>query len=67
MTAGMIFAASIIAGRALQPLDQIIGGWRQIIEAGRAWKRLQQARQGDAGDKDTIELPDPKGAITVDR
>ena len=46
MTAGMIFAASIISGRALQPLDQIIGGWRQVIDAGRAWKRLQQHRQG---------------------
>src|SRR5207245_367940 len=30
MTAGMIFASSIISGRALQPLDQIIGGWRQV-------------------------------------
>ena len=40
MTAGMIFASSIISGRALQPLDQIIGSWRQIVEAGRAWKRL---------------------------
>ena len=46
MTAGMIFASSIISGRALQPLDQIIGGWRQVIDAGRAWKRLKQHRQG---------------------
>ena len=30
MTAGMIFASSLIAGRALQPMDQIIGSWRQI-------------------------------------
>ena len=44
MTAGMIFASSIISGRALQPLDQIIGGWRQVIDAGRAWKRLEEHR-----------------------
>ena len=37
MTAGMIFASTIISGRALQPLDQMIGGWRQIIEARAAW------------------------------
>lgn len=41
MTAGMIFASAIVAGRALQPLDQMIGGWNQFAETGRAWKRLR--------------------------
>lgn len=40
MTPGMIFASAIIAGRALQPIDQLIGGWRNTIEAARAWSRL---------------------------
>ena len=67
MTAGMIFAASIISGRALQPLDQIIGGWRQVIDAGRAWKRLRSmGKDNAAADKDTVDLPDLKGAVTVD-
>ena len=67
MTAGMIFAASIISGRALQPLDQIIGGWRQVIDAGRAWKRLRSmGKDNTAADKDTVDLPDLKGAVTVD-
>lgn len=30
MTAGMIFAASIISGRALQPIDQVIAVWKQF-------------------------------------
>ncbi|TIT02731.1 MAG: type I secretion system permease/ATPase, partial [Mesorhizobium sp.] len=29
MTAGMIFASSLVSSRALQPLDQLIGSWRQ--------------------------------------
>ena len=68
MTAGMIFAASIISGRALQPLDQIIGGWRQVIDAGRAWKRLSSIGKdnAEASDKDTVDLPDLKGAMMVD-
>ena len=67
MTAGMIFASSIISGRALQPLDQIIGGWRQVIDAGRAWKRLRSiGKDNAAADKDTVDLPDLKGAVTVD-
>ncbi len=43
MTAGMIFASSIIAGRALQPLDQLVAGWKQSGEANKAWKRLKAA------------------------
>ena len=67
MTAGMIFASSIISGRALQPLDQIIGGWRQVIDAGRAWKRLRSIGKDNAeAEKDTVDLPDLKGAMMVD-
>ena len=68
MTAGMIFASSIISGRALQPLDQIIGGWRQVNDASRAWTRLKSIgkENAEAADKDTVDLPDLKGAMMVD-
>ncbi len=42
MSAGLIFASSIIAGRALQPADQIIGGWPQLIEGVGATRRVRQ-------------------------
>ena len=67
MTAGMIFASSIISGRALQPLDQIIGGWRQVIDAGRAWKRLSSLDGAAlATTKDTVELPALQGALSIE-
>jgi PrtD family type I secretion system ABC transporter len=67
MTAGMIFASSIISGRALQPLDQIIGGWRQVIDAGRAWKRLRSIdTSATSANKDSIKLPDLKGAVAIE-
>jgi PrtD family type I secretion system ABC transporter len=67
MTAGMIFASSIISGRALQPLDQIIGGWRQVIDAGRAWKRITSIDNSKAaGTKDSVELPELKGALSIE-
>jgi PrtD family type I secretion system ABC transporter len=67
MTAGMIFAASIISGRGLQPLDQIIGGWRQVVDAGRAWRRLKSIDlDAVRGEKDTIEFPTLKGALSVE-
>lgn len=66
MTAGMIFASSMISARALQPLDQIVGSWRQIIDANLAWKRLS-AVQSRSGPKENVALPTPQGALSADQ
>ncbi|WP_296742686.1 type I secretion system permease/ATPase [Mesorhizobium sp.] len=65
MTAGMIFASSLVSSRALQPLDQLIGSWRQIVDARRAWRRLGEALAGQPQEGGKLALPDPSGAIAV--
>ena len=65
MTAGMIFASSLVSSRALQPLDQLIGSWRQIGEARRAWTRLGGALAAQPAQADKLTLPDPTGAIAA--
>ncbi|MDX8512546.1 type I secretion system permease/ATPase [Mesorhizobium captivum] len=65
MTAGMIFASSLVSSRALQPLDQLIGSWRQIVDARRAWKRLETALGTQPAQPRKLTLPDPSGAISV--
>ncbi|WP_233290846.1 type I secretion system permease/ATPase [Shinella sp. PSBB067] len=66
LTGGMIFASSIISGRALQPIDQLIAGWKQVVEARAAWKRLNEATVAVAAAHiDRIRLPDPLGKISV--
>jgi ATP-binding cassette subfamily C protein len=68
MTAGMIFAASIISGRALQPLDQIIGAWRQIVESYHAWRRVKEiARSAVPDDDQRVALPAPAGSVSVEQ
>lgn len=63
---GMIVAASIIAGRALAPIDQTIGGWRAIKRARLAHGRLRDYLSRDAESKSgLIKLPDPEGHIHV--
>lgn len=65
MTAGMIFASSLVSSRALQPLDQLIGAWRQIADARRAWTRLEKALAMRPAEPRKLILPDPAGAICV--
>ncbi len=65
MTAGMIFAASLISGRALQPIDQIIGSWRHLASGIAAWKRTRAFMdKADRRDQYT-KLPPPKGHLEV--
>jgi PrtD family type I secretion system ABC transporter len=66
MTAGMIFASSMISARALQPLDQIVGSWRQIVEANIAWKRVSNI-VGPPGRLPAVALPPPRGKLTSEQ
>lgn len=65
MTAGMIFASSFISSRALQPLDQLVGHWRQIIDARRSWKRLENALSAQPEPVQKLKLPAPSGALST--
>jgi PrtD family type I secretion system ABC transporter len=65
ITPGMIIATSIIAGRALAPVDQVIGQWRAIGRAKEAHQRLREIFGQVPAEKPRIELPAPKGDLSV--
>ncbi len=65
ITPGMIIAASIIAGRALAPVDQVLGQWRAISRGMAAHKRLLSAFDAIPEAKQQLSLPDPKGELEV--
>ena len=67
MTAGMIFAASMVSARALQPLDQIVGSWKQILDATAAWKRISSFLDADQRKAEIrTELPAPTGGVSME-
>src|SRR5438309_9399366 len=41
-TVGAMFAASILLGRALQPVEQVVGSWRNLISARGAFLRVRE-------------------------
>ncbi|MBV7379827.1 type I secretion system permease/ATPase [Maritimibacter dapengensis] len=62
---GMIIATSIIAGRALAPVDQVIGHWRTIARAIEAHTRLKGALDLLPPAKKRVDLPRPNGHLKV--
>ena len=65
ISAGMIVAASIIAGRALAPIDLVIGQWRAVVRARAAHGRLAEEMEGTGASDRRLALPEPTGAIDV--
>ncbi len=65
MTPGMIFASSILSGRALQPIDQVIGSWRQLVSGMESWKRLQEFLKKSKTRENYMALPRPQGQLEV--
>lgn len=67
ISAGMIVASSILAGRALAPVDQIIGQWRGIGRALEAHRRLGESFADLPAARPRIGLPAPTGALEAIR
>ncbi|MEP3177894.1 MAG: type I secretion system permease/ATPase [Lentilitoribacter sp.] len=65
ITPGVMIAASIIAGRALAPIDQVVGSWRNFIRARLAYARLKASLENIADEEKPLKLEPPKGHITV--
>lgn len=67
ISAGAIFAASLLISRALAPIEQITAASKSLMQATASYRSLRTlfsaaARHGD----DQIVLPDPRGAIDVE-
>jgi len=65
ISAGMIVGVSILAGRALAPVDQVIGQWRSVGRAAEAHKHLKAALDQIPPEKPRISLPVPTGALSL--
>ena len=67
LSAGAMIAGSILTARALAPVEQAIGTWKQIISARAAYARLR----GHFGDPEllraaSMRLPAPCGHLSVE-
>lgn len=67
LTGGMMIAASIIAGRGLQPLEGMIEGWRSLLQARASYARICAMVETLANERPHLMLPKPEGRLSVDK
>lgn len=66
MTPGMMIAGSILAGRALAPVDLLIGSWRGFLSARDAYQRLTELLAAFPAREAGLPLPVPRGEVQLE-
>jgi len=67
LSSGVMIACTIILGRALAPVEMLVGSWRSLVEVRGAWQRLQKLFEASPELAPATELPAPRGAISVEQ
>ena len=65
ITPGMMIAGSILMGRALAPIEQVIGVWKSAKESRLAYQRLKTLLAAHPLPPVKIALPVPQGNLSV--
>jgi ATP-binding cassette subfamily C exporter for protease/lipase len=63
---GMMIVASTLGGRVLAPIVQVIGGWRQVVNARDAFARVDRLLVGVPLREPGMPLPAPTGLLSVE-
>ncbi|KPQ08786.1 MAG: ATP-binding cassette, subfamily C, bacterial [Rhodobacteraceae bacterium HLUCCA09] len=67
VTGGMVIAASIIAGRALSPVEGAIEGWNGFLLSRAAYGRITNLLTRSGIRYERLRLPEPQGKLDVER
>jgi ABC-type protease/lipase transport system fused ATPase/permease subunit len=71
-----MIAATVLVGRALQPVEHLIAGWKSLLEVRDAWARLHHQRidghgarteRGDQSHPAPLQLPPVRGELSLER
>jgi len=67
ITPGLMTAGSLLLGRALAPIDLMIGSWKGFIAARGQYARLNEMMRHVQAEPPRMSLPAPKGNISVEQ
>ncbi len=66
ITPGLMIAGSILLGRALAPIDLMIGSWKGFIAARSQYARLNEILDKQQAEPERMSLPAPEGHVLVE-
>jgi ATP-binding cassette subfamily C exporter for protease/lipase len=66
ISGGMMIAASILVGRALAPVQQVIAVWKSLSTVRSAYDRLSKLLEANPARDAGMPLPKPQGALSVE-
>lgn len=64
-SAGIMIAATIVLGRALAPIDQLIGQWRSFLAATGSYAKLKKLVHEFPASQRRLQLPRPQVSVSV--
>ena len=64
---GLMIGGSILLGRALAPIDLMIGSWKQFLSARTAYERLNTLLAQFPKEPERMPLPKPKGILKAEQ
>lgn len=67
ISAGVMIAVSVLLGRAMAPVEQVIGSWRQLGSAKSSYQRLSRLLEEFPKPQPRMALPAPTGAVRVEQ
>jgi ATP-binding cassette subfamily C exporter for protease/lipase len=62
----MMIIGSVLGGRVLAPLSQIVAQWNSVVTVRAAWSRLDNLLANVPVKPEAMPLPAPKGMLTVE-
>ncbi len=63
ISSGMMIGGSVLLGRALAPIDIVIGSWKGFISARGQYSRLNEILLQIPADPERMKLPTPEGTF----
>lgn len=64
---GMMIAGSLLLGRALAPIDMLVGTWKGFSVARAQYERLGQLLENIPDQPDSMSLPPPRGNLALEQ
>jgi ATP-binding cassette subfamily C exporter for protease/lipase/ATP-binding cassette subfamily C protein EexD len=65
-SAGVMIATTVLLGRAIQPVEQLVSSWRTLIEARVSYRRLLELSEDFEREDPFLAMPRPDGRLVLE-